>query len=395
MKRKISLLTIIFLLSLSVSSSAHPGRTDQNGGHWDRETGEYHFHTGEYAGRSSSGSTSTATYEPFTPPYTPPATNPYRENKKIDTSDVSEQEEHPVLEAVVFLVLLYIIGVSFFTFLRALCHIIYDDKLKKNLPKHYINLFAEKLNDLNLCEKKLCEYEKELIEFNKTDVIPDQYEIGTDDLPKEKNVNGWGQTFTVYKSRKGYAIHAKLGCCGAKIPKHIFYIIKSKGLLCFCKKCCKSYEIPDYSWYDKYLHDKKIKSEYKLQLLNFAGLYSESCKLYKKCNSTPFRFILFFCRKNRKELENLNINLYKIQSKNETKVRKNKDNVSNNARAYIVHFSCLCSNCGKNIKAKYRLKQNSSSTPKVFVNCPQCQARTTVQIRLPFDYTYNVEKTTK
>ena len=33
---------------------AHSGRTDVNGGHWDRSTGTYHYHTGEYAGRSHS-----------------------------------------------------------------------------------------------------------------------------------------------------------------------------------------------------------------------------------------------------------------------------------------------------------------------------------------------------
>lgn len=234
MKRKISLLTIIFLLLLSVSSSAHPGRTDQNGGHWDRETGEYHFHTGEYAGRSSSGSTSTATYEPFTPPYEPPTDNPFKQidskyNTSEDTKDLSD-----IVFSVFGIVSVFILAIPI---ISGIIEFIYYC-LEKCLSRFKVNLLSKKIDKFHL------------------------------------------------KKRKKYFIY-------------------------------------------------------------------------------------------------------------ETKVGKNKDNVSNNAQAYIVHFYCLCSSCGENINAKYRLKQNSGSTPKVSVNCPQCQARTTVQIRLPFDYTYNVEKTTK
>ena len=40
------LIAITLCLSLSVVVSAHPGRTDQNGGHTDHNTGEYHYHHG-------------------------------------------------------------------------------------------------------------------------------------------------------------------------------------------------------------------------------------------------------------------------------------------------------------------------------------------------------------
>lgn len=48
-------LSIITLLPCSVF--AHPGRTDSNGGHYDRKTGIYHYHNG---GGSSGGSSSTS-----------------------------------------------------------------------------------------------------------------------------------------------------------------------------------------------------------------------------------------------------------------------------------------------------------------------------------------------
>lgn len=47
MRKLFSLLLVLSLmLSLSVPAFAHPGKTDANGGHTDRSTGEYHYHHG-------------------------------------------------------------------------------------------------------------------------------------------------------------------------------------------------------------------------------------------------------------------------------------------------------------------------------------------------------------
>lgn len=37
---------LILILVIAISASAHSGKTDANGGHWDSETGEYHYHHG-------------------------------------------------------------------------------------------------------------------------------------------------------------------------------------------------------------------------------------------------------------------------------------------------------------------------------------------------------------
>lgn len=42
----ILLTTFVLLFSVSVKSYAHSGRTDENGGHFDISTGEYHYHHG-------------------------------------------------------------------------------------------------------------------------------------------------------------------------------------------------------------------------------------------------------------------------------------------------------------------------------------------------------------
>ena len=37
---------ILILINISIISLSHSGRTDSNGGHYDRSTGEYHYHNG-------------------------------------------------------------------------------------------------------------------------------------------------------------------------------------------------------------------------------------------------------------------------------------------------------------------------------------------------------------
>ena len=57
MKRFFLILSLLLLL-FTITVSSHPGRTDSNGGHWDRKEGTYHYHSGEHAGENSSGSSS-------------------------------------------------------------------------------------------------------------------------------------------------------------------------------------------------------------------------------------------------------------------------------------------------------------------------------------------------
>lgn len=45
-KKNIFILSLLLFLSITVSISAHPGSLDANGGHYNRKTGEYHYHEG-------------------------------------------------------------------------------------------------------------------------------------------------------------------------------------------------------------------------------------------------------------------------------------------------------------------------------------------------------------
>ena len=50
-------LFVCLLMCLSLAVSAHPGRTDANGGHYNHATGEYHYHGTPDSSHSSSGGT--------------------------------------------------------------------------------------------------------------------------------------------------------------------------------------------------------------------------------------------------------------------------------------------------------------------------------------------------
>jgi len=45
-KAALIIILILFLALLPTNATAHPGRTDAEGGHRDSSTGEYHYHTG-------------------------------------------------------------------------------------------------------------------------------------------------------------------------------------------------------------------------------------------------------------------------------------------------------------------------------------------------------------
>ena len=59
-----SLFLFFMLFTLCIPTVfSHSGRTDSNGGHWDRSTGTYHYHSGEYANKSNKKKSSEQTKE--------------------------------------------------------------------------------------------------------------------------------------------------------------------------------------------------------------------------------------------------------------------------------------------------------------------------------------------
>lgn len=83
--------TVILVFMLSITAFAHSGRTDANGGHYDRKTGTYHYHNGGSSSSSSSSSSrsNSMTYE-LPPSATDPSkADPYTVYSFIDEPDLS------------------------------------------------------------------------------------------------------------------------------------------------------------------------------------------------------------------------------------------------------------------------------------------------------------------
>jgi micrococcal nuclease len=71
MKKIIASFCLLFFVG---TSSAHPGRLDANGGHYNRKTGEYHYHRGPNASRSSASSKTPGKAQKTAPAKRPKAT---------------------------------------------------------------------------------------------------------------------------------------------------------------------------------------------------------------------------------------------------------------------------------------------------------------------------------
>ncbi len=61
MKRTFAIfISLLLLISCVAPCFAHPGSLDEDGGHWNHSTGEYHYHDGKHTTGSSSGSSSSS-----------------------------------------------------------------------------------------------------------------------------------------------------------------------------------------------------------------------------------------------------------------------------------------------------------------------------------------------
>ena len=305
----IGMLSLLISLVCIASVFAHPGRTDSNGGHWDRKNGTYHFHTGEYAGRSSSGSSSNSKYVPFEPPYEPPTDNPYRKDNSKDKS-ISVFE---VFLNIVGCAVALLFGVVTIT---SLCGVIYEIFLSNHMPKYKIGCLVEKITEYQNRQQEIINICVELLFLESEINIPDSYEIGTDDLPKEKNsVSKWGSSFTLYKTNKGKKLHRKYNCCFATKPVHIYwYQNRCDFSDSLCRKCASTYTIPDLSWYKEYLNCQKLKQRQSIEENHCRELREKIEILHKRCNSTTTKILIAFSKKNRNALNEANALYTKMQS---------------------------------------------------------------------------------
>lgn len=90
--------------------------------------------------------------------------------------------------------------------------------------------------------------------------IPSNVEIGPDGLPKSPGPGNWGPRFTFYISPSGKSFHCICGCSNAYTPAHAVKV--GRYGYAPCKRCAP--QLPDLSWYHKYLDIRAIKAKYEI-----------------------------------------------------------------------------------------------------------------------------------
>ena len=141
MAKKCCLLLLTLSLSLCAffNVSAHPGSLDSKGGHWNRSTGTYHFHTGENASSSFSGSSS-STYKSFVPPYEPPTINSFTVKSSAETATDTGSSLTPADSLYVLVILLLFF--SAIVYIIAMIIKMYEDtRYESLLSKCYTHPF--------------------------------------------------------------------------------------------------------------------------------------------------------------------------------------------------------------------------------------------------------------
>lgn len=290
-------LICVFILSFTISVSAHPGRTDSNGGHYNRKTGEYHYHNGSSAGKNTGGDSDSYSYSHFEGP----TTNYYYDSggssnsdssysQTTDTTQQATVEDTPNYLAIVFSIL--ILGLISFFIIKKLFIVHKNKKLAKELKNKINDIENRKLElnrkSANILNQKISELKRKENELNKIyEKIKDtntkeyyEYFLGKDSI---ENLSGFPSgiesyagilfdtkfnepygRFTIYSTPGNKTIHTIKGCDGAFISHHILYNNLTDVPL--CSKCATSK--------DKYYKDK-------IQFINSIGVPYEKYKNYQ------------------------------------------------------------------------------------------------------------------
>lgn len=303
MKRNIIfMLVLLITVCACISSYAHPGRTDSRGGHYDRSTGEYHYHhgypahqhengvcpydfddkTSENSG-SSSGFTSSSGITSFsgssksssigsaqTAAHTPQPQNTNDEKSDSILLHFGKFLFFAVIAVALFSVISLIFLLRKTSDLRnekGMC----EDRIKSLNDE--IHSQQDTIKDLDIkiktlmdvkssMEHQIAEYKKPYNvlpiltydEILKAAKVPDGVTFDEMHLPHYYKNPTVEEHFLVFvaSSKVGGCYHRKHGCSGAVKPVHLFHVA---GYMYPCEKCvppsARLYRIP--FWYYQYL----------------------------------------------------------------------------------------------------------------------------------------------
>ena len=250
--KKTFIITLV-LLSVPLMAFAHPGSLDGNGGHYNRKTGEYHYHSGEH--KYGTSSSATRTYYPFTPQ---PTTEPTQVLAVISATPEPKTQDTLAEKTFMLAIIFLILGAPAIIFLVACRAWIAKGK---NLIIDWMKRTIQFIKSTKNAKKTK---NSSPPPQNKSPLIPEGYAIGKDGLPYKTNRQyGWGREFNVFITSNGEHFHR--GRC--KIIKgkekklmHRYFALKRYEPCAYCKP---KYNIDN--WYIEYKGADKGKEQLSLK----------------------------------------------------------------------------------------------------------------------------------
>lgn len=266
------LLCIVSLCLIPVTASAHPGRTDANGGHWDNSTGEYHYHhgysahdhydmdgdgvvdcpydfvdrTGRNSGTPSGSKTSSSIYE------------------KVPAETVTVYKDREVIKEVPYTPTWIKIVIGGLLLLLIVLKI-KQGNIKKNLDVKIADHNRSERGNQEMLEQFNADAMRSLGEgyLYRICGTPHGDYLGSDNLPAASfgHDQKWGEKYTFYWGGPT-SKHFHLRTCRYKsnMPVNAFTLAQHK---CLCTPCsvCRPV-LPEMTWVTKYIKYKNHFAKY-------------------------------------------------------------------------------------------------------------------------------------
>lgn len=256
------LFSAVLTISFIISVSAHPGRTDSNGGHYNRKTGEYHYHNGSSAGKNTGGSSDSYSYSNFVGP----TTDYYSDSNNKNSNYISEEEKSDNA----FKLMLTIAGAIFIVSLLWWAIStkpkseptpqpeITEEELQEMVEKFHVN-YRKRLQETHIVQEETPQERLEQIAG-----FPDGFYIDGFAINDIKSTERYGRA-TAYITNRDKTLHLFQYCSGAARPINMLFDTYEMKNFNLCEKCKKSEKYNFYlnyeTWYKEYIKMKIAKDK--------------------------------------------------------------------------------------------------------------------------------------
>lgn len=295
----LSILSVL-LITLIIPVFAHPGSLDENGGHWNHKTGEYHYHAGTHSEGSNNTSSSSTTryyydFEEFEDYTTSNFNNSANNSIQEETTPYLQHEDEPSIgEIILYIFLAFFIGLpicwfGYFFILDPIIVSIYESVklIKQNIElrdklfrykKIKYSIFPFKKQNVFLTEEWFqIERENIIKELMSFDCMKLKETFPEDVLLKKTFDLGFKNTgfyspysrYTVYKAYSGNELHKKHNCGLSMLQQKLSLNYDAdSAYYILCKECWESTDMNDYpdlfmpDWYKQYKEVKDKMDKY-------------------------------------------------------------------------------------------------------------------------------------